>query len=613
MRQIDIHFADYICQVQDSSSSENLWLLAALVSYFANEGDSAFSIERVRGRTLKDIFDTKDTDNFEDNAPFDEKMTTLEEAELLKNDLAIGEPGELKPIIFDGVLFYLNRFNQYEETVADFIKNHARNHDDVTCMEKEINELFKNNYIENTDHINWQKIAAIMALRSGFSIISGGPGTGKTHTVGKILTLLIEKNPETRIKMVAPTGKAADRLNESIKKFKNNEKKNAKQEEREEINSDVLDKIPESAETIHKFIGINSYKLKYDKYSPAPIDVLVIDEASMVSLPLFAKTFEAISKECRVILLGDKDQLMAVENGNVLKDMTDSETLNSFSSDFVHCVAKLTNNELKLPITATPTLMEDAAIQLEHSYRFDEKSGIGHLSNAVNLADENTTQEELLALFDKYPDIEILHESTKEDIKKYIRLFCKEHLKEYKKALDAGDVRGIMASLAKFRILCAVNDGPFGVNEINELIEQTLLKKKSADSFYHGRPVLITTNDYKLGLMNGDIGIIIEDGDKELKAYFPGSDDTFREFNPASLGDHKTAFTISIHKSQGSEYENVFIILPPEENKILTKELIYTAITRASGKCTVISSHKIFHKAAITKMRRQSGLKSKIT
>jgi exodeoxyribonuclease V alpha subunit len=613
LEQIDIHFADYICELQDVEDHE-LWLLAAFTSYFANQGDSAFSLSRINGRQLCEIFDLKEKENDEDKKGFDiiagTIMPTLDHKKLLPYKKVIGAPGELKPLVFEGELFFLNRFFQYEQTVANFVIKRASNHRDISDMKSQIDNLFLENFVATikSQIINWQKVAAIMAIRSDFSIISGGPGTGKTTTVGKILTLLLEKEPGLVIKMVAPTGKAAERLNESIKLFK--------QQWGTKIEPEILDAIPETAQTIHRFLGINAYKLYYDKYSPAPIDILVIDEASMVSLPLFAKTFDALPDHCRVILLGDKDQLMAVENGNVLKDMTDADTLNAFSLDFVDTVADMTDQEIELEVIKTPTFIDDDVIQLEYSWRFHDSSGIGILSRTVNAADESTPQEELLDLFPKYSDIKLEAITDEKGIKEFIIKFCKDHLTGYKEALAKGNIAEIIEALAKFRVLCAVNDGPFGVNEINPLIEKALFPDRNSTLFYHGRPILITQNDYRLNLVNGDVGIIIKenlsDDNSELKAFFPAADGTFREFNPASLGEHRTAFTISIHKSQGSEFENVYIILPDEGNRILTKELIYTAITRAKENCTIIASPEILCQAARKRMVRISGLKEKL-
>jgi len=604
LNDIDIHFANHICRIQDNSSDDNLWLLTALLSYFINHGDSAFNPEGIVGQSLADIFDISSPEQRKQLEKVVVKPFNIYMLE--KNSKVIGKPGESKSIIFDGKLFYLNKFFQYEQTIAEFIKNRLNLQEEIIPLKNEINKLFPDNFINGDiqNGINWQKVAGILALNSAFAVICGGPGTGKTTTAGKILTLLLHRTPDLVIKMVAPTGKAVDRLKESIRTFK--------EHHTNKIDSNILNKIPEEAETIHKFLGIFSHKNKISKYSPAPIDLLLIDEASMVSLPLFAKTFEALPKNCRVILLGDKDQLMAVESGNVLKDITDADNLNEFSAKFAEIVSQLTDEKIILSKTAdSGTLIQDVAIQLEHSWRFDTKSGIGHLSKAVNCADASTSMESLLNIIDTFDDIQLLEKSTKDEINQYIQELCRKELLDYQIGLKSNNIKEMFNLLSKFRILCAVNKGPFGVAEINNTIEKFLFPNAIPNSFYPGRPIMITKNDYRLGVMNGDVGILKE-SNGELKAFFPAEDGTYKRINPSSLDEYTTAFAISIHKSQGSEFDNIFIILPPEKIKILTKELIYTAITRAKTNCSIVSIKENFHQAAITKMFRQSGLHSKI-
>jgi exodeoxyribonuclease V alpha subunit len=613
LNEIDIHFADYICELQNSED-EILWVLTAMISYYVNQGDSAFDAKMIAGRSIADVFNipvsTTDGANVIANqikSQFENVFMPIFDADLLlKHDKVIGAPGETKPIIFDGVLFYLNKFFQYEIIVAEFIKARINQKNDISHLKKDINTLFPKNFIgdEPSSEINWQKVAAILALNSAFVVISGGPGTGKTTTAGNILTLLLTQNSELIVKMVAPTGKAADRLNESIRAFKGVNK--------DKIDPEILKKIPETAETLHKFLGVFSHRNKIDKYSPSPIDLLLIDEASMVSLPMFAKTFEALPEHCRVILLGDKDQLMAVENGNVLKDITDAEELNNFSANFADIVSSITDGDLSLAqATDNDNPMEDIAIQLEHSWRFGSQSGISNLSSAVNLADAKTSEESILKIIERFNDIQLLEISNKDAMKEYIKSLCESDLTQYKESLSSNDTGKMFALLSQFRILCAVNNGPFGVSEINNAIETFLFPDAIPDSFYPGRPIMITKNDYRLGVMNGDVGIL-KAFDGELKACFPADDGEFKKINPSSLDEYTTAFAISIHKSQGSEFDNVFIILPPEENKIMTKELIYTGITRAKKSCVIVSTKQIFHKAVTTRMLRQSGLKSKI-
>jgi len=587
-QDIDKHFANYICKMSDTNDFK-LWLIAAFVSYYANNGHSLFDIATVNNKLVSDVFEIDDN-----NENADLKIPNLTLSDKFTN--AIGSNVELKPLIFDNGCYYLNRYYQYELSVSSFIRKRVNIYNDISESKDDINIAFPKNEISGM--INWQKIAAILAMRAKFAVISGGPGTGKTTTIGKVLTLLLKQNPDLRIKLVAPTGKAADRLNESIKKFKQDS----------DVDKKILENIPETAETIHRFLGIYSKKLKFDKFSNAPIDLLLIDEASMVSLPLFAKTFEALSDECRVILLGDKDQLAAVENGNVLKDITSSNNINSFSAQFADCVSQITDNKLSVDISKNKTLIEDCTVHLEYSWRFNSESGIGELSKFINNSDEKTNKEDLINLFAKYDDINI----EDLEINDFLKSFCQEHLVEYKRVLNSNNIAKSFETLSKYRVLCALNDSDYGVKNVNKMIEKYLFNNSLSTNFYHGQPILITVNDYNLNLMNGDVGIILKDNNNELKAYFKGKDNEFIDISPSNLGGYTTAFAISIHKSQGSEFDNIFIVLPKKDNRILTKELIYTAVTRAKKTCSIISNNSLLFDVSIRRILRQSGLTKRI-
>ncbi len=586
-QQIDIHFADFMCGLENNSDF-NLWLLSVFVSYYSNQGHSAFDVNTIKNKTVFDIFDI---DENNENA----NIAIPDLKNLDKYNIAIGKANELKPLIFENGLFYLNKFHQYETIVKNFIEERVNEYDDISDLKNDINNLFLENEVEGQP--NWQKVAAILALRAKFSVISGGPGTGKTTTVGKVLALCLQKNNKLKIKLVAPTGKAADRLQESINKFK--------LEYQDKLNKDILELIPENAETVHRFLGLFDNKMKYNKNSLAPVDLLLIDEASMVSLPLFAKIFSALPKHCKVILLGDKDQLMAVENGNVLRDITVSKNLNTFSEDFVNCVNDITDNNLQL--NTNTSVLNDLTVHLEYSWRFKNDSGIGLLSKLVNETTPTTQIDDFNKLFLKYNDISIININENLE-KEFVKNYCLKNLKNYMNAVNTNDLKEAISTLSQSKILCAVNDGAYGVNEINSMIEKILFPYIK-DKFYHGQPILITENNYKLKLMNGDIGIIFLNKSNQLEAYFPQSDGSFMEYSPSSLEGHTKAFAISIHKSQGSEFENIAIVLPKNHNKILTKELIYTAITRAKKSCTIISSTSQIHKIAQIKTLRISGLK----
>ncbi len=387
---IDIHFANHICALQDNDKgNEELWLLAATSSYYSAQGNSALNIDTIKDKKLLEIFNIENNNDIQELK--DKTFPKIATNSLLKNYKVIGKPNELKYIIFDTKLFYLNKFYNYEVVVADFIKKRLKIENNNSRLNTEINKLFPENIIKETGEINYQKVSAIMALYLPFSIISGGPGTGKTTTVGKILSLYLTLNPNLNITLIAPTGKAVDRLNESIRIFKAKHTEN--------IDNTILQKIPENAQTIHRFLGINSRISRYDKYHKSSTELLVIDESSMVSLTMFAKTFEALSDKCRVILLGDKDQLMSVEIGTVLKDLTNTETINSFSNEFVTLVNKITNNKIMLNKAKTPAPLENSVVQLEHSYRFKTNSGIDTLSKEINKKKQFSYSKEIRFYF----------------------------------------------------------------------------------------------------------------------------------------------------------------------------------------------------------------------
>lgn len=607
LNDIDIQFAEYICRKQGVDDSQ-LWLLTAMISFSANRGDSAFDPSSVSGKSLAELFNkaiSTDSDAETDPESLSEDITfpEFDIQSLLTNSRVIGTSDKEVPIIFDSGLFFLNKFFNYEQAVIHFIKPRVGQPKKVKpSLKQKLNELFPENHVDG--YVNWQKVAAILAICNDFLVISGGPGTGKTTTSGKILALLLEENPNLRIKMVAPTGKAADRLNESMGRFKASYAS--------QLSPEIIAAIPEDAETIHRFTGIYMDTPKYNELSPAPVDLLLIDEASMVSLPLFAATFRSLKSDCKVILLGDKDQLMAVENGNVLNDITSIQKGNSFSANFAATVKEMTDSAISLEVASSENShFADIAVQLEHSWRFDQHSGIGELSRVVNQATEQTDEEEIFSLFDKYTDIKFEDIQNISNVESYISDICSGQLQAYIDAVQSHDIDAVFEQLSKFRILCAVNNSPFGVNETNAAIERKLFPK-TVSVFYHGKAIMITRNDHRLGLSNGDVGVILEEVPGKLKAYFPGTDGELRYFTPSSLDAYTTAFAISIHKSQGSEFDNIVIMLPNEESPLLRKELIYTAITRAKKSCTIVASRKMLHRAATSKMERQSGIRNKI-
>lgn len=615
-REIDHQFAKF-CEQLNGASSEILQLLVLVLSYTTGQNHTALAVDSDQSLTVLLGLD-------EDEFPEWETIT-LPQFSVEDFPAVMGRPGEAKPLIYDEThrLLYLHRYWSYERQLAQFIQHSLINPPtiDFEALQPVMAKLFARHPKApeaSFTPIDWQETAAVVGLKNRFAVISGGPGTGKTTTVAKILALLLCQDPELKIDLVAPTGKAADRLVQSIRKAK-------EQLPLAELGIDPS-AIPEEAGTIHRYLGVlpGSRKFRYHAENKKATQLLLVDEASMVSLPMFAKLFAALQPDCRVILLGDKDQLASVENGNVLGDITAAEKINAFTHAFKADFWHLANNSAKpelLPVTEHPTPYEDLVVQLAHSFRFDAQSGIGVLAEKVNNQSISAISE-LHQLVEEFPDLSLAKlpkspEKLKNELKVYLKTAgIASGFAEYKQAVKAGDPALALEAFNRLRILCAVNDGPNGVNAINELITEILFPGKN-ELFFAGRPVIIKTNDHNLKLYNGDIGILIPDEMGELKAWFPDGETIVdgeaqlqvKAVSPVYLPEHDTAFAITIHKSQGSEFDRVLMILPERDSHLLTKEIVYTGITRAKKICDIWANEAILLESIQRKSQRTSGLK----
>jgi exodeoxyribonuclease V alpha subunit len=427
-----------------------------------------------------------------------------------------------------------------------------------------------------------QKNAIFKAILNSFCIISGGPGTGKTSIVIKIIVLLLEQDPTLRIVLAAPTGKAATRLQESIR------------ETRETLHCSPVVKtaIPTETYTIHRLLGSLPYSpyFRHHAQNLLRYDVVIVDEASMIDLALMAKLAQAIPLTARWILLGDKDQLVSVEAGTVLGDICAMAT----------------------PLDHTETVtsrskLADSIVFLEKNYRFSEQSGIGQLAQWVKQGQGNLAIRLLKS--GNYSDIQFhtLTDLTLPELSEQIKAGFADYLKQLKKS----EPQEILAVFNQFRVLCALRQGQYGVVALNRMIENGLALKKNAHyRWYHGQAIMITCNDYTLKLFNGDIGIILWNPPKyqELLAFFLSPDGQLRTFWPNRLPEHELAYAMTIHKSQGSEFKNVLILLPQQSSPILTRELIYTAITRARQNASIWGQESVLKGAIQRKIQRTSGL-----
>jgi exodeoxyribonuclease V alpha subunit len=338
--------------------------------------------------------------------------------------------------------------------------------------------------------------------------------------------------------------------------------------------------------------------------------MVIVDEASMVDLALLSKLVQALPSDARLILLGDKDQLASVEAGAVLGDICDTGQPHGFSSDLLNRFREITGHPGEIcPGTSSGPAIRDSVVELKKSYRFGRESGIRALSRVVNQGDGNQALRILKS--GEYDDIQWATLSEPDALYRRLR---EKLLRGYKPCFETKDPFEAHHLFGRFRILCALRKGPYGVSVQNALVEQVLREENLIDTdkrWYRGRPVMIAKNDYNLGLFNGDIGIILPDpaADQDLRAFFLSPAGALRRFLPARLPDHETVYAMTVHKSQGSEFDKALLILPDRPTPVLTRELIYTGITRAKKRITVWGREKIFVEGVGQRIERSSGLR----
>ena len=584
---LDVHFAVFIGKLAEISSPE-LVLAAGLVSRVTREGHICLDLDSQHS-----------PEGMENPFLFPEK--NLWEKKLQQSGV-VGAPGEHRPLILDpkGRL-YLYRYWEYQEELAKRIKMRLGGKRDLpqpASLRHGLDRIFPESKGEET---NWQKVAAFVAARSIFCVITGGPGTGKTTAVARILALLMEQSrgEKLRTALVSPTGKGASRLQEAMRKARENLP----------CHDDVKAFIPENASTVHRLLGPvgNSPYFHYNAQNPLRVDVLVVDEASMVDMALMSKLVQALPPESRLILLGDRDQLSSVEAGAVLGDICDTGRAHPFSEALCAEIQQATG--YGLPGVKTTPAMSDSIVALAKSYRFGRESGIAALSGSVNRGDGPEALKTLQAeaygdlRWNPLPSPRSLPGNLKHRVATIFRAL-----------FDTGDPTQVFDALDRFRILCALREGPFGVKAVNLMVEHLLREQHRIEKdgpWYRGRHVLITRNDYNLGLYNGDVGVALPDpaSGNELKVFFPSADGSFRRLHPLRLPEHETVYAMTVHKSQGSEFDRVLLMLPDRDAPVLTRELIYTAVTRAREQIEIWAHEGVFLQALSRGVRRTSGLR----
>ncbi|MCG9746647.1 exodeoxyribonuclease V subunit alpha [Shewanella sp. Isolate8] len=563
-------------------------------------------------------------------------------AEHLLNYQAISSvDGELDtPLILDGDRLYLQRYYQFETQVAERLKQ--LNQPLTVAAPDKVTSILNILFAAQTEKPDWQKIATATAFSQKLAVITGGPGTGKTTTVTKLLLLLCLEQQLT-IKLVAPTGKAAARLSESIKASKARLAQELAQYD-DTLDLKQLEQVPEEAATLHRLLGVipGSHKFRHHKDNPLRLNLLILDEASMVDLPMMHKLLAALPDHARLILLGDQDQLASVEAGAVLADicagLKQTESVEAgwrmrYSQEKATLLSKLTCEDLSPYVDAHPSLGDSLAM-LMHSHRFKGDAGIGQLASAVNRRDlagilnvwqsgyaELGWLEHQLTLQGNTGLTALMSQSVKQ-YSPYLAMVKQLASEDSADGKELDEIANeIIARFNDYRILCAMRAGEYGVEGINAAVTLALKDARliePSSEFYAGRPIIIQSNDYNLGLFNGDIGVILPSSGptRRLMAYFVQADGSLLKVLPARLPSHETCYAMTVHKSQGSEFQQVAFVLPPRpsvaQRQLLTKELVYTAITRAKGHFTCLGSQAVFEAACRQATLRASGLAQRL-
>ncbi|OCB51586.1 exodeoxyribonuclease V subunit alpha [Mycobacterium malmoense] len=464
-----------------------------------------------------------------------------------------------------GDLLYLDRYWREEEQVcADLLALSAPGAPgDVPALER----LFPPGYDE-------QRAAAQIAVSQAVTVLTGGPGTGKTTTVARLLALLAGQaelggRPRPRIALAAPTGKATARLAEAVAA--------------EVRRLDAADRTPLTglqATTLHRLLGARpdtSVRFKHNRGNRLPHDVIVVDETSMVSLTMMARLLEAVRPDTRLILVGDPDQLASVEAGAVLADLVDGLTA---------------RDDVRVAALRTP-------------HRFGES--IGALAEAIRVGDADRVLGLLRAGGEH---IEWLDSDGPAD---RLRAVLVPHALRVREAALLGAAEVALAALDEHRLLCAHRQGPYGVSHWNRQVERWLAEETGRpvpSAWYAGRPVLVTANDYGLKVYNGDTGVVVA-GPDGLRAVIAGAAGTL-DFATSRLTDIETMHAMTIHKSQGSQADEVTVLMPPEDSRLLTRELFYTAVTRAKARVRVAGSEAAVRAAIERRAVRATGLAQRL-
>jgi len=543
-----------------------------------------------------------------------------------------------QPLVLGGSaeapLLYLRRYWAYETRVVQALVERTATPQpvDEAVARQWLDRLFAPVAGAQATGVDWQKLACAMALRSRLSVITGGPGTGKTYTAARLLALLLAVDPQPerlRVALAAPTGKAAARLKQSI-----DAALEGLQERLGEATPDLHAFIQRmgAARTLHALLGArpDTRQFRHHAAHPLDVDVLIVDEASMVHLEMMAALLDALPASARVVLLGDKDQLASVEAGAVLGDLCRDAEAGRYDAATARYALAVAGQALPpeyLDASGAAPALARHTVVLRESRRFG--GPIGQLALAVNRGDAAGARRALAD--DTSGALQALEGCSAQAVVRLAlhgRPGASACYRDYLDAMarrpegldataHADWVRGVLAAFERFRLLCAVREGEWGAAGLNRAVEAALRGAgllEARGEWYAGRPVMVTRNDAALGVFNGDIGIALPSATAGggLRVYFADGPQ-LRSVGVARLAQVETAFAMTVHKSQGSEFEHTVLVLPPRAGAVLGRELVYTGITRARQAFTLASAQPgLLAQAVAQRTQRASGLRERL-
>jgi exodeoxyribonuclease V alpha subunit len=601
LRAVDIAFAETLRRL-DPNSDPQVVAAAALASLAIGLGHAAF--DPARAHLL-----VGHADGLPDAAQW---IAACAASPWVGSPAADAVAPTASPLVLENGLLYLRRYREYERLLAVGLKRlatHTRDDIDLPAVQALFAALFP-----QAAQGDRQARAAALALVQSLLLVTGGPGTGKTTTIARLLLLLVAqadaRGQTLRIALAAPTGRAADRMSESLHAAV------TKLDGLPEIQPQWLSTLPMQASTLHRLLGSrpDNPQFRHHAGQPLPFDVIVVDEASMVDLPLMCKLVDAVADGARLILLGDRDQLPSVEAGDVLAAIGDAAGNGELMPENVARRLALLLGDVADPLptrvapapqTSDGSPLLGHRVQLLQGYRQSDALDLAPLAAAVRNGDADLTLSLLQG--DALRGVHY-HERSPGPMAPATR----EHLlSHWREMITATDPAQALQLANRLRLLTALRDGPQGASTLNAQIEEALAGAQR-DTYFHGRLVLVTENSYRHGLFNGDIGLCMRGADGNPVVYFTGGGEGARGFHPAALPAHASAFALTVHKAQGSEFEQAWIVLPQQDARTLSRELLYTALTRARSEVHLFASERVLRTLLARNAERVTGLTERL-